>query len=58
MTKKDALHIANVDLMSSQVEGEGSNPGFVAKAKAHYKKWWWLHVIITICVTLLITLPM
>ncbi|KAI9684081.1 MAG: hypothetical protein M1829_003351 [Trizodia sp. TS-e1964] len=31
-------------------------PGFLARVKAHFRKWWWLHLIIFISVTLLLVL--
>ena len=45
---------------SSHYEGKGGSPErltFGQKVKRHYRKYWWLHLIIFIVVTLVITLP-
>ena len=36
----------------------GRKPGFGARLKAHYKKFWWLHLLIFIACTLIIVLPL
>ena len=33
-------------------------PTLAARLKAHLRRFWWLHLIIFICVTLLIVLPL
>ncbi|KAL9028166.1 MAG: hypothetical protein Q9196_003428 [Gyalolechia fulgens] len=33
-----------------ELYGERPKPGFGAKLKAHFKKWWWLHLIVFIAV--------
>ncbi|KAL8940997.1 MAG: hypothetical protein Q9211_002002 [Gyalolechia sp. 1 TL-2023] len=39
-----------------ELYGERPKPGFGAKLKAHFKKWWWLHLIVFIGSTLIIVL--
>ena len=36
----------------------GQKRTFGQKVKQHYRKWWWVHVIITIILVLVITLPL
>ena len=35
----------------------GKKPGFGQKLKRHYKRFWWVHLIILIIVVLVVTLP-
>ncbi|KAL9603892.1 MAG: hypothetical protein Q9219_000830 [cf. Caloplaca sp. 3 TL-2023] len=39
-----------------EVGSESPKPSFGAKLKAHFKKWWWLHLIFFIASTLIIVL--
>lgn len=44
------------------VEHEGDNtygkkPSFGQKLKRHYKRFWWVHLIILVIVVLIVTLP-
>lgn len=34
-----------------------AKPSFWARVKAHYRRFWWAHVIGTIIVVLIVTLP-
>ena len=38
--------------------GTPKKPGFGARLKAHYRKYWWLHLIIVIVCSLVIILPL
>jgi len=38
--------------------GMGRKPGLGVRLKAHYKKFWWLHLMIFIACTLIIVLPL
>jgi len=38
--------------------GMGPKPGFGARLKAHYKKFWWFHLLIFVVCTLIIVLPL
>ena len=45
----------------SKLSGAGAaqaRPTFMQRYKAHMRKWWWLHLLILIAVTLIITLPL
>jgi hypothetical protein len=42
----------------SQVSGAPVKRGFVARGVAHFKKWWWVHLIILICTVLIIIFPL
>ncbi|KAL2787511.1 hypothetical protein BJX66DRAFT_353335 [Aspergillus keveii] len=35
-----------------------AKPPFKARLIAHYKRWWWVHLLVTTVVTLVITLPL
>ncbi|KAL4802734.1 hypothetical protein BDV18DRAFT_163693 [Aspergillus unguis] len=37
--------------------GAGAKPTFWARVKAHFKKWWWAHLIAFIVVVLVVVLP-
>ena len=58
MSEKCVLRVSDTEVVSSQFDGEPKKAGFGTKLKAHIKKRWWVHIIVAICVTLLITLPL
>ncbi len=39
-----------------EVHNDAVRPSFGAKLKAHFRKWWWLHLIVFIASTLIIVL--
>ncbi|KAL2859943.1 DUF3712 domain-containing protein [Aspergillus lucknowensis] len=41
-----------------EVAMTGAKPTFGAKLKAHFKKWWWAHLIVFCAVVLIIALPL
>jgi len=43
--------------LESSTGSPAAKRGFFARLKAHYKKWWWLHLIIFCAVFLIICLP-
>ena len=52
-----AEHYSN----TSPTNGHGdyaTKPTFKQKLKRHYRRFWWLHVLIFIAITLIITLPL
>lgn len=59
-TNGSATHDAERNGISKE-DGAGAaqpKPSFMQRYKAHTKKWWWVHLLILIAVTLIITLPL
>lgn len=38
--------------------GTTAKPSFLARVKAHFKKWWWAHLIALAVIVLVIALPL
>ncbi|KAI9757284.1 MAG: hypothetical protein M1835_000660 [Candelina submexicana] len=53
-------HTSEKDSEPDNIEpvGMGTKPSLGSRVKAHYKKFWWLHLLILIAVTLIIVLPL
>ena len=57
--KEYAVHDAEKNgVGSTNGSSVAKRPTFMQRYKAHMKKWWWLHLIIFIAITLLIVLLM
>lgn len=57
-SKEMGAQHAEEGFVPSPGEYKQNKPTFGQKVKRHYKKYWWVHVIATIVITLVITLPL
>lgn len=55
-----AQHTSEKDSEPENIEpaGMGTKLSLGSRLKAHYKKFWWLHLLILTAVTLIIVLPL
>ncbi|KAL3484542.1 hypothetical protein BJX62DRAFT_248338 [Aspergillus germanicus] len=47
-----------IELIEEQSPAPSTKPPLKARAIVHYKRWWWVHLLVTTVVTLVITLPL
>ncbi|KAI9665702.1 MAG: hypothetical protein M1821_003636 [Bathelium mastoideum] len=54
--EKSSPHVESA--ANGGANGQPQKAGFLTKQKTHYKRFWWLHLLILIAVVLIVTLPL